>query len=131
MHQNMRRFAIRVAHITITIINKENDLLYLLSISSSLCRKLTMDTSVMGGNFLRMKLDFIFVGFVNLKLNINLNVNEGLDKFIKGYDWYHYRVMDTLDVNELKVIIKSGVNTEHPSGMDIKASGGLKNLLAV
>ena len=43
---------------------------------------LAMATFIMGGNVLRMKLDFIFVRFVSLKSDI-IKVNKGSDKFRK------------------------------------------------
>ena len=44
--------------------------------------KLTMGTSVIAANLLRMKSDFVFVRLVNLKSDFSLKLNEGLDKFI-------------------------------------------------
>ena len=47
--------------------------------------KLTMDTSVIGGNFLRIKSDFVWVRLLNPKLNIILKLIEinGCDLFMK------------------------------------------------
>ena len=77
--------------------------------------------------FAENELEFVFVMFVNLTLDTSLKLNEGLDKFIKGSNWYPYRGMDTLGVNEsIARIIKSGVNMQHPSGMFMKANGSLQ-----
>ena len=46
-----------------------------------------MGTSVIGRNVLGMKLDFIFVMSVSLNSNINLKLNNRLDKFINGSMW--------------------------------------------
>ena len=44
----------------------------------------TMGTSVIGGNLLRMKLNFVFIRFLDWKLDISLELNEGSEKFLKG-----------------------------------------------
>ena len=44
--------------------------------------KLTMSTSVIAGNFLRIKLEFTFVTLVSLKSDKNLKLNEGSGRFI-------------------------------------------------
>ena len=68
-----------------TIISQRgNDMVSSLTIIFSFCIRLIMSTLVMGGNLLRMKLDFAFVKFVNLKLDNSFKLNEGTDKFIKG-----------------------------------------------
>ena len=41
--------------------------------------KLSMDTSVIGSNLLRTKLNLVFVRLVNLKLDISLKNEWGLD----------------------------------------------------
>ena len=40
-----------------------------------------MGMPVMGSNLLRTKLDFVFVRFVSLELDINLKLRSRLDKF--------------------------------------------------
>ena len=42
-----------------------------------------MCRSVVGGNLLRMKLDFIFIRFNDVMLDISLKLGEGSDKLIK------------------------------------------------
>ena len=62
----MRGLATSVEYIVITNVNqRKNDLLYSLSIFLSVCLMLKMDTSVTGGNLLRMKLNFVFVWLVS------------------------------------------------------------------
>ena len=43
-----------------------------------------MGASVIHGNFQRMKLDFTFVMFASLKLDICLKLKKGSDIFING-----------------------------------------------
>ena len=75
-----------------------------------------------------MKLDFLFVRSVNLKLEISLKLNEGSDEFLKGSNWYLQKGMESAHGKELTVwIMKSGIQMEHPSGIIIKDSGGLTN----
>ena len=75
--------ATKVKHIGITMISqREKDLLYSLSISSSFFIKLIMGASVTGGNFQRMELYFTLVIFISLNLDINLNLKNRLDRFI-------------------------------------------------
>ena len=58
MRRNVRGLATNVEHIVMMIINQRgNDILYSLSISSSVFMKLTM----IGGNLLRIKLDFVLL----------------------------------------------------------------------
>ena len=94
--------------------------------------KLTMSISVIGGSSLRMKLYFTFAILVCLKLGIILILNKVSDRFIKGSNWYPHRVMGIFDIKECTAgIIKSGVTREHPSGIVIKAIGGLAVFLSV
>ena len=60
--------------------NRRNDMLYSLSFLSSFYMKLTMDTSGVGGNLLRMKLDFTFVKLAGLKYDISLKLKYGPDR---------------------------------------------------
>ena len=85
MHINMRGFAINMECMVMTIISQScNNLLCSLLISSSGFMKLTMGISVIGGNLLRTKSYFVFVRLVSLKSDIDLNINNELDKFNKG-----------------------------------------------
>ena len=71
-------------------------------------------------------LDFVFVKLVSLNSDIILKLNEGFDKSLKGSNLYPYRTIGIFDVKEVTAgIMKCGINMEHPSGMIIKASGGL------
>ena len=47
-------------------------------------------TSFMGGILLRIKIDFVFARSLNLRSEINLKLNKGLNKFRKGSNWYCY-----------------------------------------
>ena len=86
MHKNIRGLATTVKYRMIAIINhRGKDLLYLLSISSSSCMRLTIGTLVIYGNFLKMKLDFTFVMSVSLKLDTILNKTEF--RFRQIYDY--------------------------------------------
>ena len=60
---------------------------------------------------------------VTLKSDIPVKLNDGLDRFMKGSNWYPQKVMDILDVKEYTAGIKSGVDMEHFSGIVIQASG--------
>ena len=95
------------------------------SISSYLYMKLTIGSSAVGGSLLRIKSFFVFIRIASLKLDSNLKLNEGSDKFRKGSNWYTHRAMGILDLKELiAVIMKSWVEIEHPSDRIIKVSGG-------
>ena len=64
----MRGLATSMEHIFITIISQRmNDLFHMLSVWSSFYMKLTLGTSVIGGNLLKMKLYFTFDILVSLK----------------------------------------------------------------
>ena len=81
MHRNVRGLATNVEHTVVIIINQRgNSLLHFLPISSSVCIKLTMNTLVICGNLLKINSGFVFVRFVSLKSDINLKLNDGLDK---------------------------------------------------
>ena len=68
--------------------------------------------------------DFVFVSLVSLKSNINLKMNDGLDKFWKGLISYLHRAMGNLDVKELTAgIMKSSINMEHPPGTVVNVIG--------
>ena len=63
MHRNMTGIAASVEYIVMTVISHmEMDLSYS-SIPSGFCIKWTVGTSDIGGNWLRMKLDFVFLRF--------------------------------------------------------------------
>ena len=82
MHNNVRGLGTSIEHIVMIIKDQRgNDLLYSLQIFSRLFMKLTTGTSVIGGDMLRIKLDFIFVRLVSLISDISLKLNEGLDNF--------------------------------------------------
>ena len=94
--------------------------------------KLTNGTSVIGGNLLRIKVGFNSVRFVILDLGNNWKLHEGSDKFIKGYNDIPIMAWALWTWNELRAsIIKSSENMEHPSGIVVKASGGLTVWLSV
>ena len=76
-------------------------MLYSLSILSSLCMKLTMDMSVIGGSLPRMKSNFTFVMLVCLKSKINLKVNKGINRFKTGSNWYPQRIMGIVVVKSI------------------------------
>ena len=59
------------------ISQKGNDLFCLLSMSSTVCMKLTMGASVICGSLLRIKFDFCFFRFVNFKLDIIFKLRIG------------------------------------------------------
>ena len=61
-----------------------------------------------------------FVMLVNSNLDINLNLENGLDKFINGLCLYPQRSLTA------GIIIKSGVKVDHPSDVVIKARCGLR-----
>ena len=74
----MTGLAAHMKNIVITIISQMGmNILYSLSISYNLFMKLMMGTSVMGGNLLITKLDFVIVTFVSLMSEMNLNSNMG------------------------------------------------------
>ena len=93
---------------------------------------LAMDTSVIGGNFLRTKPDFVFTRLSNLKLDIILKLNRGSDFFRKGSNWDCHSVLGSLEVNEfIAGIIKYAEKIEQPSGTLITTSMGMTILLCV
>ena len=51
-----------------------------MSILSNVCIKPTIGTSVIRDKFLRMKSDFTSVIYINLKLDINFELNKGFEK---------------------------------------------------
>ena len=71
MHRNIKGLATIVEHIVTIMSHRWKDVLYLLSVPSSLCMKWTMGTLVIGGSLLRIKLDFTFVMLVSLKSDIS------------------------------------------------------------
>ena len=92
------RLATNMELIVIIIVSQRgNDLLYSLSVSPNFSIKLTMGTSIIGGNSLRMKLNCIFVMLFRSKSDINLKLNNGLDKFINGPNVFPLSVMGTMD----------------------------------
>ena len=55
-----------------------NGLLYSLSLASSVCMKVTMDTSLIGGTLLRAKFDFVFVRLFSLNVNVDNTLKTDL-----------------------------------------------------
>ena len=76
--------------------HRGNLLLYSLLTLFNVFMNLTMGISVIGGNWLRTKSDFIFVRLSSLKSDISLKLNKGLDLLRKGSNWYPHRVMGNL-----------------------------------
>ena len=80
----MKGLATIVEHVVMTIVHQRGNVsFYSSSISSKVCMKLKMHTSVIGGNLPRTKLDHFFVTLVSIKPDISLKLNEGLDIFIR------------------------------------------------
>ena len=104
-------------HIVMTVISQSgSDLLHLST--SCVCIKLTVGTSVIDGNFLRLKLIFVLIRWVSVSSDISLKLSQGSHKSIKGLNWFQHKVMGALDANVLTAsIIKSCVNMEHFSDM--------------
>ena len=93
----------RLATNVVMINQREKELLFSLSISSSFSKKQKMGRSVIGDNLLGMKSDFTLVMSIFLNSDTNLKSKNGLDRLINGSDLYLYRVMGTLDVKEFTV----------------------------
>ena len=74
-----------------------------------------MDASVICDHLLRMKYNITLAMFISL--NANINLNNGLIKFINWSNLYPQRVMGTLGVKEFTVgIMKSEMKMGQPSG---------------
>ena len=59
-----------------------------------------------------------------ITLDINLQLNRGLERFMKGSNWYPCKDIDILDWKVLDIsMIKGEVKMEHPSGRITMAKG--------
>ena len=66
MYKNITGLAATVEQTVMTAINQSGKaLFYLLSISSKVLMKSTIGTSIIGGNLMRTKSDFLFVRLVS------------------------------------------------------------------
>ena len=94
--------------------------------------KLTMGTSGIGYNFLRMNSEFTQVMFISLNSDIYLKLKNGLDRLTNWSNLYPQRVIGTLDVKEFRIgIMKLGLKMEQPSSIVISVIEGLTVLLSV
>ena len=63
--------------------------------------KLTMGTSVKGGNLLIAKFNFVcYFVFVSLKSDINIKLNKTSNKFKMGLNWYPNGFISFLNVKK-------------------------------
>ena len=129
----MMGFATSGDHTVMTFMSQRgNDLLYLQFNQVFVWNGQWVVPAVIDCNLLRRKSDFVFVKLINSKWDMSQKLKKGWERFIKGSNWYPHKVIKTLDVNEVTAsIIKSSVNVKHPSGMVIKANGGLIVLVSV